>query len=244
VGVGLAWMVVGSGLLWCPWGVDMCRGAPVGPGWKIPARTGAYGLVLRRRSGTRLAWWQGRLCPSKRDSAARRRGPAAIRFFHPGFLRGQQPSEPRPPWLVPPIKPMRGKDDTRRGYDGGCRSQRDSATDALATTGGSRPTSPARDECVCSRACRALDPPTLSALSRTVSLLAGHPPFPRGSGVSGRSRPADRHDRANIRSYGMSRAGAVVMSVGSGHVSGAAGRAGVEGPCTHGNIRTRPAPAK
>jgi hypothetical protein len=34
------------------------------------------------------------------------------------------------------------------------------------------------------------------------------------------------------------------VSVGSGHVSGAAGRAGVEGPCTHGSIRTRPASAK
>jgi hypothetical protein len=88
----------------CPCGADTCRGrrsdrgstgvspwdghtsrTPVAPGWKVRARTGTYGLIPRRRSGTRLPWSQGRLCPSRRDSAARRRGPAVIRFFIPGF---------------------------------------------------------------------------------------------------------------------------------------------------------------
>jgi hypothetical protein len=104
------------------------------PGFTIPARTGTYRLVLRQRSRTRPPWWQGRLCPSRQDSAAFRCGPAAIRFFHPGFFRGQPPSELRPPRVVPPIKPMRGKNDTRLDHDGECRSQRDTATDALATT--------------------------------------------------------------------------------------------------------------
>jgi hypothetical protein len=99
-----------------------------------PARTGTYALVQRRRSGTRLPWSQGRLCPIRQDSAARRRGPAATRSFHPGFFRGQQPSELRPPRVVPPIKPMRGKNDTRLGHNGECRSQRDTTTDALATS--------------------------------------------------------------------------------------------------------------
>jgi hypothetical protein len=58
---------------------------------KGPARTGTYALVLRRRSGTRLAWSQGRLCPSRRDSAARRRGPARFAFFIPGFLMVNHP---------------------------------------------------------------------------------------------------------------------------------------------------------
>jgi hypothetical protein len=127
-------MVRREGLPGRPCGADTCRGLPVGAGLEVPARTGAYGLVLRRRSRTRLAWSQGRLCPSRRDSATHRRGPAATRFFHPGFLSGQQPSEPRPPWVVPPIKPLRGKNDTRPGHDGECRSQPDSTTDALATT--------------------------------------------------------------------------------------------------------------
>jgi hypothetical protein len=82
------------------------RGLPVRLGFTVPARTGAYGLVLRRRSGTRRPWWQGRLCPSRGDSAASRCGPAVIRFFHPGFFRGQQPSELRPPRVALPIKSL------------------------------------------------------------------------------------------------------------------------------------------
>jgi hypothetical protein len=39
-------------------------------------------------------------------------------------------------------------------------------------------------------------------------------------------------------------AGVAGVSVGGGHASGAAGRTGVESPCTHGNIRTRLASAK
>jgi hypothetical protein len=138
--------------------------AAVERGFKIPGRTGTYELIPRRRSRTRPPWRQGRLCPSKRDSAACRRGPAASRFFHPEFFRGRQPSELRPPWVALPIKPMRGK--TIRGLR---------TTAGVVPSGtplqtplrprGSRPTSPALDEAVCSRACRALD---LSTASRTL----------------------------------------------------------------------------
>jgi hypothetical protein len=48
---------------------------------KVPARTGTYRLIRRRRSGTRLPWSQGRpwWCPAGNDTGRRAR--AACRFF-------------------------------------------------------------------------------------------------------------------------------------------------------------------
>jgi hypothetical protein len=74
-------------------------------GWKVPARTGTYGLVPRRRSGTRLPWSQGRLgcCPAGNDT--RRRARAAYRFFLSWVLWEKPPTKAEAPRVVNPEKP-------------------------------------------------------------------------------------------------------------------------------------------
>jgi hypothetical protein len=219
-------------------------------------RTGAYGLVLRRRSGTRLAWSQGRLCPSRRDSAAHRRGRAAIRFFHPGFFRGRQPSERRPPRVVLSHKTHERKKRyaacarRRVSFSAGHRHRRPCHRGGLVPLRRRQPSAyvPVRAQTFHPRRNRGSAtrvrfgrtdrrPSRSTAVTdpRQVSVPGGHarglparlrPPAPV---PPGRTVPPDRQ-------------------VGPSHrhrwVSPPRGHAGVHSPCTHGSIRARLASAK
>jgi hypothetical protein len=85
-----------------PFETDTRRGPPVVPGWKVPARTGTYALIPRRRSRTRPPWSQGRLwaCPAVNDTC--RRTPAAYRFFLSWVLWEEPPAEAAAPRVVDP----------------------------------------------------------------------------------------------------------------------------------------------
>jgi hypothetical protein len=139
---------------------------------KGPARTGPYGLVLRRRSGTRLPWSQGRLWRCRAGSDTRRCGRAAYRFFLSWFLCGKSTSEPHAPRVVDHLKTRDEKSESRRTTAVSSAVLLD-WTQTLLLPRRSRPTSPARDESVCSRACRDCEPrrdrrlPTCVLLSRT-----------------------------------------------------------------------------
>jgi hypothetical protein len=163
------------------------------------------------------------------------------------------------------------KNDTQLERDGECRFQRDSTTDALATTvvsyyfadagrvcmfpcvqGPSTPAHPqpatrvrfGRTDRRTSRSAAATDgvrprrtlswTPGPAAASRNLSVPGGQSLGPLGP--PGQPRPA-----AGVRlgwTYLWSYVRAQRTCVAD------CGRAGVESPCTHGNIRTRPAPAK
>jgi hypothetical protein len=115
-------------------------------------------------------------------------------LFHPGFFDGQPPSEAAAPTWSSPIKTMRGKNDTRPGHVGECRSQGDIATDALATTGVSSYFADAGRV----RMLPCVQGLYLPTPSRTVSLLAGHPLSPEDPAPQNEAARPSNPGRANV----------------------------------------------
>jgi hypothetical protein len=106
----------------------------VAPGWKVRARTGTYGLVLRRRSRTSPPWSQGRLwrCPTGNDT--RRRARAAYRFFLSMVLWEEPPTEAAAPRVVDPHKTWDEKSEPLPDHGGEQCCPVCADTDALVTS--------------------------------------------------------------------------------------------------------------